>query len=107
MTKPEFPKPRIIREDFLPEQDPMSNYRIKKVTKPNGISWYYPQKKFLWFWIKLDFFVDGGYGYGSERWAQTRIFEDYNKTLKDKVEYLTPDSSNTFPKPPNPPPKVV
>lgn len=36
MNKPEFPKARLIREDFLPEQDPLKNYRIKKVTKINN-----------------------------------------------------------------------
>jgi hypothetical protein len=37
MKKPEFPKPRLISEGFLPEQDPLMNYLIKKVTKPVGI----------------------------------------------------------------------
>ena len=97
MKKPEFPKPRLIREDFLPKQDPLMNYRIKKVTKPDGKVWYYPQKKFLWFWMSL---VDSG-GYGSERWAQQVIFEYYNKTLKDKVEYLVPDISKTVTAEPN------
>lgn len=101
MKKPEFPKPRIIREDFLPEQDPLMNYRIKKVTKPDGKEWYYPQKKFLWFWMTLD---DGG-GYGCENWAHARVFEDCNKTLKDKVEYLAPDISKTITAEHNPPPK--
>lgn len=103
MKKPEFPKPRLIRIDVLPEPDPMENYRIKKVTKPDGKSWYYPQKKFLWFWMNLD----DNDGYGSESWAQSRVFEDFNKTLKDKVEYLDPDSSKTVPKPPLKPPSVV
>lgn len=95
MKKPEFPKPRLIREDFLPEQDPMENYRIKKVTKPDGKSWYFPQKKifgFLW-WNLVD--VDG---YGCENWEQARVFEDYNKTQKDKVDYLAPDESKSVPK---------
>ena len=70
MKKPEFPKSRTICEDFLPKQDPMSNYRIKKVTKPDGKEWYYPQKKFLWFWMTLD---DGG-GYGCENWGHTQEF---------------------------------
>lgn len=96
MKKPEPHGPRLIREDFLPEEDPLMNYRIKKITKGNGKVSYYPQKKFLWFWMTLD---DGG-GYGCEAWAQGRVFEDYNKTLKDKVEYLAPDSSKTVPKPP-------
>lgn len=96
--KPAFPKPRIIREDFLPEQDPLMNYRIKKVTKFNGKSWYYPQKKFLWFWMNLDDFG----GYGSESWANQIVFEHYNDSQKDKVEYLTPDKSKINPPPQNP-----
>jgi len=48
VKKPEFPKPRIIREDFLPNE-PMKNYRIKKVIE-QGTSEYYPQKKILWWW---------------------------------------------------------
>lgn len=103
MKKPEPPKPRLIREDFLPEQDPMRNYRIKKVMKPDGKVWYYPQKKFLWFWMNLD--EDGGGCYGSESWAQSRVFEHYHKTLEDKVEYLAPDISKTITAEPNPPPK--
>lgn len=102
MKKPQFPKPRIIREDFLPEQDPMENYRIKKVTKPDGKVRYHPQKKifgFLW-WNLVDF-----EGYSSENWAQERVFDDYNKTLKDKVEYLAADISKTVIAEHNPPPK--
>lgn len=97
MKKPEPHGPRLIREDFLPEQDPLMNYRIKKVTKPDGKVRYYPQKKifgFLW-WNLVD--VDG---YGSESWAQVRVFEDYNNSQKDKVEYLLPDSSKTVSNPP-------
>ena len=103
MKKPEFPKPRIICEDFLPKQDPLMNYRIKKVTKPDGKVWYYPQKKFLWFWISIDNFG----GYGIESWAQAAIFADYYKTQKDKVEYLPADNSKTVPPERNPPPKLV
>lgn len=68
----------------------MENYRIKKVTKPSGKVVYYPQKKFLWFWVDID--NDRG-GYICESWAQQRVFEDYDKTGKDKVEYLAPDVS--------------
>ena len=93
MKKPEPPKPRLIREDVLPEQDLLMNYRIKKITKGNGKVWYYPQKKILWFWWTID-------GYGCESWAQATVFEDYNKTLKDKIEYLAPDSSKSVLKPP-------
>ena len=50
MEKPTFPKPRIIREDFLPNE-PMKNYRIKKVNHTILGSLYYPQKRvFLFFW---------------------------------------------------------
>jgi hypothetical protein len=49
--KPEFPKPRLIREDFLPE--PMKKYRIKKVIE-DGRELYYPQKKFLWWWRNVN-----------------------------------------------------
>ena len=97
MKKPEFPKPRLIRIDVLPEQDPMENYRIKKVTKGDGKVLYYPQKKifgFLWWGIC------GFEGLSSESWAQAIVFEDCNKTLKDKVEYLLPDESKSVPKPP-------
>jgi len=54
MKKPEFPKPRIIREDFLPNE-PMKKYRIKKVTE-DGQTVYYPQKRILWWWV--DMFYD-------------------------------------------------
>ena len=104
MKKPEFPKPRLIREDFLPEQDPMENkYRIKKITKGGGKVLYYPQKKFLWFWWSIGVWVT--LEYDNERWAQERVFEDYHKTLKNKVEYLAPDISKTITTEHNPPPK--
>jgi hypothetical protein len=93
MKKPEFPKPRLIREDFLPEQDPLINYRIKKVTKPDGKVRYYPQKKFLWFWI--DICETFGDCYYTEWAAQTLIFADYHKTQKDKIEYLLADYYKT------------
>jgi hypothetical protein len=49
MNKPTFPKPQLIREDFLPE--PMKNYRIKKVNHNVLGSIYYVEKRiFLFFW---------------------------------------------------------
>jgi len=102
MKKPEFPKPRLIREDFLPEQDPLKNYRVKKVTQSNGKVRYYPQKKFLWFWIGICESSFGGC-YEIEWWAQEVIFADYHKTQKDKMEYLPADSSRTVRPEPNPP----
>lgn len=81
----------------------LKNYRVKKVTQSNGEVWYYPQKKFLWFWI----FVDNFGGYEIESWAQAAIFSDYHKTQKDKVEFLPADSSKTVRSKPNPPPNLV
>lgn len=96
MKKPDFPIPRIIRENFLPEQDPLMNYRIKKVTKGDDKVSYYPQKKILWFWWN----IGPADGYGNENWAHSRIFTDYQTMQKNKVEYLLPDSSKSVPQPP-------
>lgn len=52
MKKPEFSKPRIIREDFLPEKDPMKKFRIKKVTDQHSTR-YYPQEKFFGLWRNI------------------------------------------------------
>lgn len=49
IEKPTPPGPRLIREDFLPNE-PMKNYRIKKVVENGGIPLYYIQKKVLWIW---------------------------------------------------------
>ena len=52
MDKPEFPKPTLIREDFLPEL--MKNYRIKKVNHNVLGSIYYVEKRiFLFFWKNI------------------------------------------------------
>jgi hypothetical protein len=103
MNKPEFPKPQLIREDFLPEQDPMNNYRIKKVTKGDGKVWYHPQKKFLWFfWVDMT-----KEPYGNKCWANAVILNDFKDSQKDKIEYIEPDTFQTVPPEPNPPPKVL
>lgn len=98
MNKPEFPKARLIREDFLPEQDPLRNYRIKKVTKGNGKVWYYPQKKVLWFWWNIGSDYYGGYSF--YELANNRIIEDYESHLKYNVEFLEPTNSKYNPQPP-------
>lgn len=99
MKKPEFPKPRLIRDDFLPEQDTMENYRIKKVTEPNKSVWYYPQKKILGFlWWNIG---DTLYGaYSCFELANNRIIEDYESHLEDFVEYLSPTGYKTESNPP-------
>ena len=79
MEKPTFPKPRIIREDFLP--GPMKNYRIKKVTE-NGETVYYPQKRILWQWVYMQ------YGYSTLKKAQEEIFSDIKKPEPVVVEYI-------------------
>jgi hypothetical protein len=110
------PKSRVIREDFLPEQDQIERYRIKKVTKPGNPACYYPQKKILWFWWTLS------ESYGTEYMANVVICDDFKDRQKDKVEYIEPDlnfpepkphlklnktTSQTAPPEPNPPPKVL
>jgi hypothetical protein len=104
MNKPEFPKARLIREDFLPEQDPMERYRIKKITTGDGTVWYAPQTKILWFWIYMSRTEEP---YGSESWANAVIRSDFKDRQKDKVEYLQPDTSGIVPPNPNPPPEVL
>lgn len=99
MNKPEFPKARVIREDFLPERDQMKRYRLKKVTKGDGTVWYYPQKKVLWFWWNI--VVSPLHEpYGSESWANEMIREDFEDSQKDKVEYIEPNLNSPEPKPP-------
>ena len=90
MKKPEFPEPRLIREDFLPEQDLMkNNYRIKKITTPSGYEKYYPQVKILWlFWVNM--FGDFGW-YDSYQEANWRLIIEITP---NKVEYLEPDPTN-------------
>ena len=100
--KPEFPKARLIREDFLPEREQMNNYRIKKITKGDGTVWYQPQKKVLWFWKDLG--LTGCFS--GKDWANAEILEDFQKSQKDKIEYLKYDTLRTVPPEPNPPPKV-
>jgi hypothetical protein len=63
----------------------MKNYRIKKVTKPGNLPWYYPQKKiFGLFWFNFN--TDGGYeGYLSYERANESLC---SAITKPKVEYL-------------------
>lgn len=90
--KPEFPKPQLIREDFLPEPTMKRNYRIQKVTLKNK-SRYYPQKKFLWFWFdlyKIVPYTDGGFDSFEE--AQKRLCDDLEKP---KIEYFDVNCGET------------
>lgn len=58
MKNPPPPKPRIIHDNFLPDEL-MNNYRIKKVTT-NGEVLYHPQKRLFYFWW-IDMIENGGY----------------------------------------------
>lgn len=95
LEKPTFPKPRTIREDFLP--DPMKNYRIKKVTE-HGTPKYYPQEKILWWWE--DIFRFSRYNFGgsfptleeAKQALHKKVYEEkrleYIYNLGKKVEYI-------------------
>jgi hypothetical protein len=64
----------------------MNNYRIKKVTRGNGCEYYYPQKRFICFWLNLK--VDP---LMNQSWANDVIIDDYNKSIKDIVEFIEPN----------------
>lgn len=100
MEKPKPPSPRLIREDFLPEDDVMKNYRILKTEDKEGRDVYYPQYKFLGlFWlcidanIKLRSFNDAIY----------YIKRDIISKRKPKVEYLEITEKDLDLPEPNPP----
>ena len=77
IEKPKFPPARLIREDFLPNE-PMKNYRIKKVIE-DGRPLYYPQKKFLWWWRSVD--LNG--------WRSFFELEDAKEAIRNtEVEYI-------------------
>lgn len=82
--------PLIIYSPFIPLDDPMKNYRIKKLTYANGEVNYVPQKKYFWFWKDL---VDVSEycsfrSYREQLVAEEAIKRDYKSNLKPKVEYL-------------------
>jgi hypothetical protein len=89
IKKPEFPKPRLIREDFLPVQtfDMIQNkYRIKKV----GDRFYVQILGFVrWHNIK-----PLGWPYFSTYDEANRCLYNYlNEIVENKVEYFEPDFS--------------
>ena len=87
MIKPEFPKPRLIREDFLP-YEPMKNYRIKKVTDGN-VTRYFPQVKFLFWWYNpykdFEFYRDGGFSTLEE--AQEKLCSYLKKSVVEFIDF--------------------
>ena len=86
MKKPEFPKPRLIREDFLPDK-PMNKYRIVKKTKGDRTR-YYPQVKFLFWWynpFKWEPYNDGHF-YSLEV-AQKELCEYIRQTTVEYIDF--------------------
>jgi hypothetical protein len=83
--KSEFPKPRLIHEDFLPFE-PMKNYRIKKVIEYNT-TWYYPQVKVLWWWH--DLFSRNSYytGFLSLEQAQKALCSHIKGIMVEYIEF--------------------
>jgi hypothetical protein len=99
MNKPEFPKPTLIREDFMPERDITTEYRIKKITKGDKVE-FRAQRKYLWWWINL-----GDYSTDNYDWAIYRIKSNIQKRAKFMIEYLDVTPDELAPRTPNPPPK--
>ena len=99
MNKPEFPKPRLIREDFMPEKDITKEYLIKKITKGDKVE-FRAQRKFLWWWINL-----GDYDYSHYEYVFHDIHNDIQKRAKYMIEYLDVTLDELAPRTPNPPPK--
>lgn len=76
----------MIRENLLPERDPMDNYRIKKVTTRYQTVRYHPQKKFLGFWVDLDYHPLDYFSRYTSSWYET--YESANKEILDYIEFL-------------------
>jgi len=87
MKKPEFPKPRLIREDFLP-YEPMKNYRIKKVTDGN-VTRYFPQVKFLFWWYNLIYAspYNGDGGFSTLKEAQEKLCSYLKKSVVEFIDF--------------------
>ena len=86
MNKPTFPKPRLIREDFLPDK-PMNKYRIVKKTKGDRTR-YYPQVKLL-FWLynpfKCEPYNDGEFL--SLEVAQVELCDYVRRTTTEYIDF--------------------
>ena len=74
----------------------MNDYRIKKITKGDKVT-FRPQRKYLWWWIDL------GYDHSHYEHVFYNINEDIQKRAKTMIEYLdvTPDKlAHNTPRPP-------
>lgn len=109
MERPKFPTPRLIREDFLPEPDPMKNYRIKKTVNGWGREQYSPEyKRFGLFWVNLHRIRYGQlYAYSTYDEAADILRCHFKNKTKPKVEYLEVRLEDVVEskKEPNSPPK--
>jgi len=86
MDKPTFPKPRLIREDFLPE--PMKDYRIKKETDTNrDVTKYYPQVKVFWWWHNLFSWNEYYDGFHSIEQARKALCCHIGKPVVEYIEF--------------------
>jgi hypothetical protein len=100
MKKPEFPKARLIREDFLPEDDVLKNYRILKYQYEDGEVIYCPQYKFLGlFWL----YMNAHTSHSSLDGAVDYIKRDIIAKRKPKVEYIEVTEKDLDLPEPNPP----
>ncbi len=91
IKKPMFPKPRLIRESFLPEktiEEKASNYRIKKLYENSHFP-YVIEKKGLFGWREVH--TDGYKYFESLQAASMALFEYLEPVKKD--EYYEPDFS--------------
>jgi hypothetical protein len=104
MKKSEFPKPRLIREDIMPEQDPMKNYRIKKETsyyKGEEFVRYSAEKKAFGIWVDikrnwsnlLDSYFRIEYYVSLTEVNDAILNHDNSKNRRNKVEYINFDPS--------------
>jgi hypothetical protein len=100
IEKPNPPNPRIIREDFLPEDDMLKNYRILKTQDKEGRDVYYPQYKFLGlFWL----YIDANIKIRTFESAVYYIKRDLIAKRKPTVEYIELTEKDLDLPEPNPP----
>ena len=92
LKKPEFPKPRVIREGFMPEKNTMKGYRIKKITTGDTTR-FFPQHRLYWFfWADLFSYAkwrtDGGGFESYEEAVEALHNHPCLNRPKVEVEYL-------------------
>jgi len=85
----------------MPEKDITTEYRIKKITKGDDVS-FRAQRKYLWWWIDL-----GDYYYSHYESVFHDISKDIQKRTKKRaksmMEYFDVTLDELAPRTPNPP----